>query len=83
MSEERSQQGLLSPRPSQGVSQCVAEFVDILRDKVGQIGVLGAVPYLFIGIEFGGVPGQPFDLDSSPESPLQSFGGAAMDRVDP
>jgi hypothetical protein len=52
-----------------------------LRDKVGQIAVLGAVPYLFIGIEFGGVRGQPFDLDSSPESPLQSIGGAAMDRV--
>ena len=78
MLEERSQQSLLSPRPLQGVGQCVAELVDILRDEVGQIGVFRSVPYLLVGIEFGSVGWQPFDLGALSES---LPGGATMDRV--
>src|SRR3990172_1188628 len=37
------------------------EFVDIVGDDVGQIGVLGLVPHVFDGIKVRGVCWKPFD----------------------
>jgi len=38
-----------------------AHVVDVMGEIVGQVRVLGVVPYLFDGVELGGVGRQPFD----------------------
>jgi len=73
MFEERTQQGWLSLGLAKRLSHGLSEVWDVLRNEIGQIGVLGPRPDLFIRIEFGGIGGQPFNPQSAreplPESP--------------
>jgi len=43
---------------------------DVIRKIVCQIGVLGTIPHLFIGIQFGSVSREPLDLKPLGETGL-------------
>jgi len=79
--EKGSQQGLLISRAAQRIGDRAAQVQDMTGHEVGQVGVLGAVPYLFVGVEFGGVGGQPFDRQApSPKFCFSSLISISMDQ---
>ncbi len=78
MFEERPQQRLLAPSPTERATDGLAECSDVIRDVVGQVVVLGVLPDLLVGVEVRGVRGQPFDLDPARKPFKQSPGGRAM-----
>jgi len=67
-------------RVLQRMSHCLCEVGEILRAEIGQVHVLRPSPDLFIGIEFRGMRGQPFDLDPPRESLSQVLRGGEMNR---
>lgn len=80
MVEERTQQRLLRTAISQRLANGSAQMPDILRNKVGQIDIFGSVPHLFVGIEFRGIGGKPFDENSFLKPLHQLPGSAAMNH---
>jgi hypothetical protein len=80
MFEERTQQFLPGLSLSQGPADGLRQSPRVLRDVICQIDVFRAVPHLLIGIEFGGISRQPFDMQSSRESLNQFNAGTAVHR---
>ena len=80
MFEERVQQSVLAPRATQGSANSPAEYLDIFRDVVGQIGVLGSGPDSLDRVEVRGIRWQPFDVHATGISFGQSTGGGPVDR---
>ena len=62
-----------------GVDHGVVELVDVVGDEVGQGRILGMAPECFDRIEVGRVGGQPFDVEPSRSSLVQSTHGRAVD----
>lgn len=56
------------------------QFVDIVRDHVGQIGVFGLVPHVFDRIKVRGVCGKPFDGEPLNTVLQQLSDGRSMGR---
>ncbi len=72
MLEERSQQDLVTSCVSNRLGNRFPEVQDIVGNEVGQVGVLRVVPNLFVGIKFRRIGGQPFHMDTSAKSFLES-----------
>ena len=56
------------------------QFGEVVRAEVGQVHVLRPVPDLFVGVEFRGIPGQPFDPEPMGEPPQELIHGGDMNR---
>lgn len=64
MFEKRTQQRLLRLAFSQRLANSSGQMLNVVWNKVGQIGILGPVPHLLIRIKFRCVCGKPFDTNS-------------------
>jgi len=71
----------LSTRGPDRSGDRLAQRSDVVGFVVGQVGVLGVVPDLLHGIEFGRISGQPFDLDLPREASQKSLGTGTMPVV--
>lgn len=71
---------MLRASPSQRLADGSAQMVHVLSDEVGQVGVLGSIPQLLIGIEIGGIGWQPFDVQPLGKTLSQTACGRAMHR---
>jgi len=78
MFEERTQQRLLRSAFSQRLANGSGQMPDVTWNKVGQIGILGPVPHLLIGVKFRCVRGKPFDDNSLFKSLCHSTGRTAV-----
>lgn len=56
------------------------QLSDLVGDEVGQVAVLGLVPHVLDGIEFGGVGRQPLHLEPIAARLLQATYGRTVDR---
>lgn len=65
MFEERTQQGRLCSTLLERGLNGLPEVGDIRRNVVGQVGVLGSVPDLFVGIEVGSTRRGPIPRSSA------------------
>jgi hypothetical protein len=81
MFEERSKQGLLAACVAQRVGYGAVQGKNIAGDEVGQVGVLGSIPYLLIRIKFRSISWQPFKLQSFGKTLKRSACSAAVYRV--
>ena len=68
MVEERSQQLLVCAGLVEGVDDFIGESAEVIRDVVGQVGVLRMRPDLLHRIEFGRVGWKPLHLNLVTES---------------
>ena len=57
------------------------KVVEVIRDEIGQVGVLGMIPNHFHRIKVRGIAGQPFDLEPIDPGFLQQAHCLAMDTV--
>ena len=80
MFEERTQQRLLRSAFSQRLANGSGQMLDVTWNKVGQIGILGPVPHLLIGVKFRCVWGKPFDDNSLFKSLCQSPSRTAVNH---
>jgi hypothetical protein len=80
MVEEGTQQVLLTTTATKATADGSAEFSNVVRDVVGQVPVLGAGPYLFSGIKFWCIRGQPFEIKAAGKPSNQSAGPRTMHR---
>ena len=56
------------------------QLPDVVGNEVGQVAVLGLVPYVLDGIEVGGVGRQPLHLEPVAARLFQATYGRTMDR---
>ena len=65
---------------AESVVEDPVQFVDVARNPVGQIAILGLVPDAFHGIEFGRVSRQPFGAEPGAAASEHFANGGAMGR---
>src|SRR4030042_2721813 len=78
MFEERTQQWLVRLTFPQRFADSFGQMLHGIRNKIGQIDILGPVPNLLIGIKFRCICRKPLDGNSPPESPCKLLGCAAV-----
>ena len=78
--EKRTQQILSAALPTNRLADGSPQILNILWNKVSQIRILGAIPYLLHRIKIRRVRRQPFHINATAESSLQPFGAAAMNH---
>jgi len=76
--EERTEQTFLRSSMSQRPAKDGRQMNHILRNKIGQVGVLAPVPDLLDGVKFWSVGWQPFDVYPNRKTFLQPTGGRPM-----
>lgn len=60
--------------------QGFVQFVDVARNPIGQVAVLGLVPNTFHGIKFRRVSGEPFGAEPVAAASEQVMHGGSMSR---